>query len=144
MSSLDESTTVGPPDIVGRGVAFPIRVDARGGIALSRHEQDIEEAIAIILGTAPGERPMRPEFGCGIHNHVFGGFDGYTLGKIDYEIRVSLERWEPRIDLIDIEFDTAGIELGRLEIDIIYAIRSTSDIRNLVYPFYMIPEDETE
>jgi phage baseplate assembly protein W len=133
-----------PRDIVGTGLAFPLRVDARGGIALARQEQDIEEAIAIILGTAPGERPMRPEFGCGIHDHVFGGFDGYTLGKIDYEIRVSLERWEPRIELIDIEFDTGGIDHGRLDIEIIYAVRATSDVRNLVHPFYLIPEDEAE
>jgi phage baseplate assembly protein W len=129
-------------DIIGSGLAFPLRVDARGAVALSRDASDVEEAIRIVLGTAPGERPMRPDFGCGIHDLVFASADAYTLGKIDYEIRVSLERWEPRIDVLDIEFDTDEIRDGRLRIDITFALRATNDVRNLVYPFYLIPEEE--
>ena len=70
-------------DITGSGVAFPLRVDAHGALALSRHEQDIEEAISVVIGTAPGERPMRPEFGCAIHDYVFETIDAYTLGRLD-------------------------------------------------------------
>ena len=97
-------------NLVGAGIAFPLRVDSRGGLALSRSHDDVDEAIRLIVGTAQGERPMRPEFGCGIHDYVFESIDSYTLGRIDYEIRVALDRWEPRIDVVDIDFDTSDAE----------------------------------
>jgi phage baseplate assembly protein W len=128
-------------DIIGSGVAFPLRVDARGGLALVRHDEDIQEAIGIILGTAPGERPMRPEFGCGIHDYVFETIDAYTLGRLDYEVRMALDRWEPRIEVLDVEFDIDRADLGELRIDVSYRLRATNDVRNLVYPFYVIPEE---
>jgi hypothetical protein len=131
-------------DIIGTGVAFPLRVDARGGLATVRHADDVQEAITVILGTAPGERPMRPEFGCGIHDYVFESIDAYTLGRLDVEIRDALDRWEPRIEVIDIDFDLDGAGAGELRILVTYALRATNDIRNLVYPFYLIPAEEFE
>ena len=130
-------------EIIGTGVAFPLRVDRRGGVALSRDNDDVQEAIAVILGTAPGERPMRPEFGCGVHDYIFESVDAYALGRIEHEIRRALDRWEPRIDVISIEFDLGSSDKGELLIDITYQLRATNDIRNLVYPFYIIPEEET-
>ena len=127
-------------DIIGTGIAFPLRIDRLGGLALSTGHTDIEEAIDVILGTAPGERPMRPEFGCGVHNYVFDTIDAYTLGRIDYEVRAALDRWEPRIDVVDIEPDLSRQSDGVLMLDITYRVRATNDIRNLVYPFYLIPE----
>jgi uncharacterized protein len=127
-------------DIIGTGISFPLRIDRLGGLALSTGHSDIEEAIDVILGTAPGERPMRPEFGCGVHNYVFDTIDAYTLGRIDYEIRAALDRWEPRIDVVDVEPDLSRQGEGVLMLDITYSIRATNDIRNLVYPFYLIPE----
>ena len=124
---------------VGAGWAHPARIDATGSFALVTQEREIEEAIRIIVATYPGERSMRPEFGCRIHDYVFESIDSFTLGRIDYEIRVALDRWEPRIDVVDIDFDTSEAELGRLVIEITYALRTTSDVRNLVYPFYLIP-----
>jgi phage baseplate assembly protein W len=129
-------------DILGAGVAFPLRVDARGGLAIVRDDEDVVEAIRLIIGTAKGERPMRPEFGCGIHDYVFEAIDAYTIGRLDYEIRVALDRWEPRIDVLDIDFDDEGAGAGRLLIDISFQLRSTNDVRNLVYPFYLIPAEE--
>jgi phage baseplate assembly protein W len=129
-------------DILGSGLAFPLRVDARGGLALVTHDEDVREAIAVILGTAQGERPMRPEFGCGIHDHVFETIDAYTMGRLDYEVRVALDRWEPRIEVLDVEFDTDRADRGELLIDVSYRLRDTNDVRNLVYPFYLIPADE--
>ena len=131
-------------DILGQGVAFPLRVDRRGGLAMVAGPEDIEEAITIILGTAPGERPMRPEFGCGIHNYIFETMDAYTMGRLQQEIRIALDRWEPRIEVVDIDFDLSNAESGQLLIDIGYVIRATSDLRNLVYPFYLIPAEEFE
>ena len=128
-------------DIIGTGVAFPLRVDRLGGLALSSGESDVGEAVDVILGTAPGERPMRPEFGCGIHNYVFESIDAYTLGKVEYEIRDALDHWEPRIDVLEVEPDLSRADEGILLIDITYQLRATNDIRNLVYPFYLIPSE---
>ena len=129
-------------DLIGTGVGFPLRVDRQGALALVSGSDDINEAITLILSTAQGERPMRPLFGCGIHDYVFESVDAYTVGKLEREIRIALDRWEPRIEVIDITIDTANAESGRLPIDIEYAVRSTNDRRNLVYPFYVIPAEE--
>jgi hypothetical protein len=131
-------------DIIGTGISFPLRIDRLGALALSSGDTDVKEAIDIILGTAPGERPMRPEFGCGIHNHVFGNIDASTLAKIEYDIRSALDRWEPRIDVVDIKPDLSRIDDGVLLIDLTYKLRATNDVRNLVYPFYLIPSEPEE
>ena len=89
-------------EFIGRGWAFPLRTDATGGIALVSREREIEEAIRLILGTSPGERPMRPEFGCRIHDFVFASADATTAGLIAAEVRAALGRWEPRIDVEDV------------------------------------------
>jgi hypothetical protein len=130
-------------DILGTGLAFPLGVDRRGGIALAHGEDDVEQAISIILSTAPGERPMRPEFGCGVHDYVFDVVDSATLGRMEEEIRVALERWEPRIDVVSIDFDLDTADEGGLAITIQYRLKATNDVRNLVYPFYVVPAEET-
>ena len=131
-------------EIIGSGLAFPLQVDRRGGIALARDETDIEQAIELILATAPGERPMRPEFGCGVHDFVFDTIDASTIGKMELAIREALDRWEPRVIVETVEFELDEVSDGRLIIDIGYRIRVTNTIRNLVYPFYVIPAEELE
>ncbi|HEU0086227.1 MAG TPA: GPW/gp25 family protein [Pseudonocardiaceae bacterium] len=127
---------------LGSGWAFPPRTDATGSIALVSDEREVAESIRIILGTAPGERPMRPEFGCAIHDLVFAPADATTAGQLAYQVRLALERWEPRIDLQDVavHFDVA--DAGTLLIDINYTLRDTNDPRNLVFPFYVIGSHE--
>jgi phage baseplate assembly protein W len=131
-------------DIIGTGVAFPLGVDRRGALALARDDEDVRQAISIVLSTAPGERPMRPEFGCGVHDYVFDVLDAATLGRMETEVRRALERWEPRIDVIDVDFELDGSSDGPLAITIEYRLRATNDVRNLVYPFYVVPADEAE
>ena len=131
-------------EIIGSGLAFPLQVDRRGGIALARDETDIEQAIELILATAPGERPMRPEFGCGVHDFVFDTIDASTVGKMEQAIRDALDRWEPRVIVQTVEFDLDYVGEGRLVIDIGYRVRVTNTLRNLVYPFYVIPAEEME
>jgi uncharacterized protein len=131
-------------EIIGSGLAFPLGVDRRGGIALARDEQDIDQAIQLILGTAPGERPMRPEFGCGVHDFVFDSIDASTVGLMEEAIREALDRWEPRISVQSVGFDLAQANNGLLTIDIGFTVRATNTERNLVYPFYVIPAEETE
>lgn len=129
-------------EFVGAGIAFPMRTDAIGGVALVAREREIEEAIRLILGTAPGERPMRPEFGCRISEHVFAPANATTAGQLAFDVRVALDRWEPRIDVDDVEVTFDAAESGVLYIDITYRIRGTNDPRNLVFPFYVIPQHE--
>lgn len=129
-------------DFIGRGLSFPVRTDATGSVALVDGDREIVESIRLILATAPGERPMRPEFGCAIHDLVFAPADSATAGRIAYEVRQSLERWEPRIDLTDVVIDFAEAHNGTLLIDISYTLSNTNDPRNLVFPFYVIPPHE--
>ena len=129
-------------DILGSGIAFPLQVDRRGGLALARDETDIDQAIELILGTAPGERPMRPEFGCGVHDFVFDTIDAGTVARMETEIRGALDRWEPRVEVTDVQFDLGGADTGQLLIQIDYRVRATNHMRNLVYPFYVIPAEE--
>jgi len=131
-------------EIIGSGLAFPLQVDRRGGIALARDETDIEQAIELILGTAPGERPMRPEFGCGVHDFVFDSIDATTVGRMELAICDALDRWEPRVFVETVEFNLDEVADGRLIIDIGYRVRVTNTMRNLVYPFYVIPAEELE
>lgn len=126
-------------EFIGRGWAFPLRVDATGGIALVGREQEIEESIRLILGTSPGERPMRPEFGCRIHEYLFSSADSETAGAIAREVRSALQRWEPRIDIADVNVTFDAREATLLYINVGYTIKATNDRRNLVFPFYVIP-----
>ncbi|MFC6088386.1 GPW/gp25 family protein [Saccharothrix sp. BKS2] len=131
-------------DFIGRGLAFPVHTDPTGSLALVGGEREVVESIRLILATAPGERAMRPEFGCAIHDLVFAPADAATAGRIAYEVRLSLERWEPRITLHDVSVGFDEVDRGTLLIDIGYALRGTNDPRNLVFPFYVIPPHEAD
>jgi phage baseplate assembly protein W len=85
---------------------------------------------------------MRPNFGCGIHDYVFESVDAYVVGRLEREIRIAIDRWEPRIEITQISVDTSEAEAGRLPIEVEYVVRATNDRRNLVYPFYVIPAEE--
>nr|MBA2571026.1 GPW/gp25 family protein [Chloroflexota bacterium] len=128
-------------EFIGAGWAFPLRTDATGRIALVTGAQELEEAIRLILATAPGERPMRPEFGCAIHDLVFASADAATAGRVAHEVRTALTRWEPRVEILGVEISFDEMDRGVLYIDIRYQPTSTNDPRNLVFPFYMIPAE---
>jgi phage baseplate assembly protein W len=125
-------------DFLGSGWSFPFRISPTGGIALSRHEFDIDEAIRIILSTAKGERHMRPQFGCGIHDLVFAPNNATTAGLVDTYVREAIGWWEPRVEVLRVEVGTDDEERNKLLINIHYRIRVTNDDRNLVFPFYLI------
>ena len=129
-------------DFLGVGWAFPVGVDARGRIALARQERDIEEAIRIILLTPKGQRMMRPEFGCQIHDLIFAPNDATTAGLAAYYVEEALGMWEPRISVKEVNARPDPQNHGRLLIDISYEIKATHDSRSLVFPFYRIPGEE--
>lgn len=123
-------------DFLGKGWSFPVALTDDGGIEISPGEKSIQEAIWIILATSPGERVMRPDFGCGIHRLVFALNDAATIGRVAQEVRVALILWEPRIDVLDVDTEVKG--RGEvLLINIHYRVRSTNNFFNLVYPFYL-------
>jgi phage baseplate assembly protein W len=124
---------------VGAGWAFPMGVDGRGGIAMATEEKDIARGIFLVLSTAKGERRMRPEFGCAIHDLVFAPNDATTHGLIRYHVMEALNWWEPRIDVVDVLVDTDEADPAQLLVTIRYTIKSTNAETSLVYPFYLIP-----
>jgi phage baseplate assembly protein W len=126
-------------DFVGAGLSFPLRLDTDGSFALSRGDVEIAESIRLVLGTAFGERPMRPEFGCAIHDMVFDPADAGLSAVVAYEVRASLVRWEPRIDVLDVSVDLDPEDQSCVWISISWSLRDANDPRNLVYPFYVIP-----
>lgn len=127
----------GQRDFLGVGWRFPVATDpATGDIALSAYARDIKEAIRIILLTAPGERVMRPRFGCGIHDLVFEEMSTTVLFAVEAAVRDALTVYEPRIDLISVAVDPIGALDGVLLIAIDYRVRRTNQTDNLVYPFY--------
>ncbi len=128
-------------EFIGAGWAFPLELDQTGGFALVSDTREIEEAIRLIIGTAYGERPMRPDFGCAIHDFVFADADATTAGRIAYEVRLSLRRWEPRIEIDDVVVSVDEFDRSLMYVDVRYRMRNTNDPRNLVFPFYTIPPE---
>ena len=125
-------------DFLGTGWAFPVSVDAHGRIALARQERDIEEAIHIILLTPRGQRVMRPEFGCQIHELIFAPNDATTACLASYYVEEALGMWEPRIRIQEVAAHPDPDDPARLLVEIRYEIKATHDSRSLVFPFYRI------
>jgi phage baseplate assembly protein W len=123
---------------LGRGWKFPVAVNpATGRIHMSEYEQDIRESIFIILSTAPGERVMRPDFGCGIHDLVFAPINRATLGLFESRVRESILRFEARIEIVSLSFDTSQASNGKLLIEFKFRVRETNNEFNFVFPFYL-------
>lgn len=124
-------------EFLGVGWKFPIDLTGEGEIWLSRYEEDIRESIWIILSTAPGERVMRPDFGCGIHQFVFAPNDTRTAGLLQFNVEEALTRWEPRIELQEVLVypDTSNPTLLMVSVD--YRVKANDSRFNLVYPFYL-------
>ncbi len=134
-------------DLVGRGWAFPPQLHTNGGFALVADYEEIDQAIQIILGTAVGERVMRPTFGSRLHELVFAPLNEDTMARARRYVEDALTIWEPRIELKLVQVSALnrtapGLQPpGMLAIDIEYVIKSTGDQRSLVYPFYTIGKD---
>lgn len=127
---------------LGVGTRFPLALDddpkseLAGGLVRAEYEESVRQSILVILGTAKGERVMRPDFGCGIHDLVFANVSATTMGRVIREVRESLLRLEPRIDVTQVDANP-GDTNNVLLIDIDYEVRATNTVFNLVYPFYL-------
>lgn len=136
-------TTGQPVDFVGRGFSWPLRVDHTGAIAMTSGTADLDDALRVVLLTAPGERVMRPQFGCRIWELLFEPITANLLGLIREAVRDALAQWEPRIEVEEVEPVQDTDVDGLVTIRITYRVRATNDRRNLVYPFYVIPREES-
>ncbi|MDG3548138.1 GPW/gp25 family protein [Methanobacterium formicicum] len=125
-------------EFLGHGWKFPVNTSPYGKIKMSEHEEDIKEAIWIILGTSKGERIMRPDFGCGIHDFVFDYINTTTLKMMEESVKEALILWEPRIEIITVKASPHEYEEGKILISIDYRVRNTNNQFNLVYPFYLM------
>jgi len=124
--------------ILGRGWKFPVQIDSiTGRVAMSEAEQDIKESIYIIVATALGERLVRPDFGCGIHELVFSSMNSATLGLFESRVREAIIRWESRVEITNLEVFTKEPAKGKLEINLSCMVRDTNTEFNLVFPFYL-------
>jgi len=121
---------------LGAGVAAPLSADANGALRRAAYEDSVAQSVWIILSTAKGERVMRPEFGCGIHELVFDTMTASTRGRVASEVREALLRFEPRVDVRNVRVSPGG-DSGLLLIEIDYEVRATNNAFNLVYPFYL-------
>jgi phage baseplate assembly protein W len=128
-------------EFVGQGLAFPLQVNPRGELSLVTGPTDIEQAIGIILGTVPGERVMRPNFGCRAWELIFSPNNAATRTLLSAYVRYALEFWEPRITISDITVDTDPLNETALLVEIKYEIKTTHDERSIVYPFYIMGEE---
>jgi uncharacterized protein len=126
---------------LGKGLSFPLRTDARGQIALVTGAEDIEQSIRIILGTRPGERVMRPTFGCRAHELLFEPNSAATSTLLQEHVYQALRMWEPRIEVVGVNVDATS-HPGALLAEIEYTIKATHDTRSIVYPFYIQDEQE--
>lgn len=123
---------------LGRGFKFPVQADpATGRMMTSAYEEDISEAVYIILMTRKGERVRTPEFGCGIHDFAFGTTDFTTIKEMERSVEEALILWEPRIRDIDVTVTLDEIEAGKLNVGISYVVRTTNNPYNLVFPFFL-------
>ena len=120
-------------EFLGVGWAFPVAVNAKGGNRFQRYEDDIKEACKIILGTALGERAMRPDFGCAVYDLIFDPADSSLAGKIEFYVENALKRWEPRIEIKSVE---ARLLREKVLVDVSYVIRRTNTENNFVFPFF--------
>ncbi|GAA2976953.1 GPW/gp25 family protein [Streptomyces lactacystinicus] len=138
---MDSTPPTAMPDIIGAGWSHPARLTPSGTVALASGARDVEEAIGIILRTVPGERPLRPQFGCDLYRLLFAPLDAGTVARAEHAVRTALDRWEPRITVEDLGFATDSEREGVLYIDVHYRLRATNEPRNLVFPFYTLPQE---
>lgn len=130
-------------EYLGKGWRFPVAINLTGGVSSSAYEENVRESIFIILGTAPGERIKRPEFGCEIHELMFAPNNSVTAALARHYVEEALIKWEPRIEVLEVFTHSSPDEPNRLNVRIHYLILDTNDQRNVVYPFYLrTPEED--
>jgi uncharacterized protein len=131
-------------EFLGKGLRFPVSVNLNGGVSSSALEENVRQCIFIILGTAPGERLMRPDFGCRIHDLMFAPNNDITAARAEVYCEEAIYKFEPRVEKVTCAALPNPDQPNRLDLRIEYVIAGRNDKRNLVYPFYLRDEEEEE
>lgn len=131
-------------EFIGSGWSYPLEITASGAFALSGGLRNLEQAMRIILTTSPGERPMRPEFGCRLREHLFRGTTIDNRAAVGVAVRSALAHWEPRVTVENVHVYPDDANESLLHVDIEYVVKATNDRHNLVFPFYTIPQEEED
>lgn len=146
MDELLPSPLSGAPttdaSFIGRGISWPMGVDHTGALALTSGSDDLDRSMRIILATAPGERVMRPQFGCRIWEMMFEPVTANLIGAMADAVQEAVAQWEPRVEVQDVAVLPDEDDASLVRIVVRYVVRTTNDERNLVYPFYVIPREE--
>ncbi len=129
-------------DFLGRGIGFPLEVDSFGSLRMAEYEQSVAESVRMILGSAPGERMMRPKFGCRIHDLVFHPADANTCALASNYVTSALIKWEPRIEDIEVDASPDPERENVILLAVRYKVRRTNNLYNMVYPFYLRREQD--
>jgi hypothetical protein len=129
-------------DFLGKGLRFPVSVNLNGGVSSSALEENVRQSLFIILGTAPGERLMRPDFGCRIHDLMFAPNNDITAARAEVYCEEAIYKYEPRVAKVACRASANPDQPNRLDVRIEYVIAGRNERRNLVYPFYLRNEDE--
>jgi hypothetical protein len=128
-------------DFLGKGLRFPVSVNLNGGVSTSAFEENVRQSIFIILGTAPGERLQRPDFGCRIHDLMFAPNNDITAARAEVYCEEAIYKYEPRISQVEVRAGANPDQPNRLDVRIEYTIAGKNDKRNLVFPFYLRTEE---
>ncbi|MBV8928425.1 MAG: GPW/gp25 family protein [Mycobacteriaceae bacterium] len=137
-----ESQRVPDVSFIGRGISWPMGVDHTGSLRMSEGPADLDRSIRVVIATAPGERVMRPEFGCRVWDMLFEPVTANLLGQMAQAVRDALAQWEPRATIEDVVVHQDDDDHALVHIGVQYVVKATNDKRNLVYPFYVIPREE--
>jgi phage baseplate assembly protein W len=129
-------------NFLGRGFHFPVMIDRDGGVGMSAFEENVEQSIQILIGTAPGERQMRPDYGCRIHDLVFAAANATTCTRAAMHVKEALLVWEPRVKAIEVRCDVDSSEPNKVLVHVSYTVRASNNHHNKVYPFYLRREED--
>ena len=129
-------------DFLGKGLRFPVSINLNGGVSTSAFEENVRQSLFIILGTAPGERVNRPDFGCRIHDLMFAPNNDITAARAEVYCEEAIQKYEPRVEKVVVTASPHGDQPNRLDVRVEYVIAGQNTKRNLVYPFYLRNEDE--
>lgn len=127
--------------LLGKRIAFPLHLDDRNQLAMVDGDTSVRQSIYLIIYTVPGERVMRPDFGCRIHELIFEPANEETAILASRYVEEAIRRWEPRIDIVNIDITSGNMDRGEIFIKIDYKHKDSPDVRSLVYPYYLNPEE---
>ena len=129
-------------DFLGKGLRFPVSINLNGGVSSSALEENVRQSIFIVLGTAPGERVNRPDFGCRIHDLMFAPNNDITAARAEVYCEEAIQKYEPRVEKVTVTAAPHTDQPNRLDVRVEYVIAGQNTKRNMVFPFYLRNEDE--